>query len=147
MIQSSGSHDFPQPQEMFGLTNWVELVAINSICSYNPRNQFDIMRTPFETPVRSAACGHRIAPSMYNPYIATLQTTAISLKPINWSDLVLRNTIYFFMNQTIVDCVSNHRLWELYNLRYGSPAINSKYITIQGYRFPPQMPSRGKIFR
>ena len=150
---------FPQSQYNFSLTNWVELVIINSL--YRPmivRNQLQMIRKPYVTSIKRAAQAY-INTNLYIPYkIISIshEDKTINLQSINYNDNVLRCTSYVFLiSNDFTKYVGNeqkiaNRLYELYYISFGIQAPNQqsiKYFPISVMRFPSQMPSRGSVFR
>jgi hypothetical protein len=132
------TEDFPTETRQFHLTNYIELIKIESLYQ-SGINQFEIKREPTtNTPIRNIVAQYKIYPSTYTIYKVTEQkSNRFKIIPVAYSEYILRNTIYLMVNNNITATrdkleVRAYDMWQ-------TKALNM--------RFPLVMPSRGKIFR
>ena len=109
---------FPQPPEMLGLTDWVEFLIINSICAYKPSNQYEMLTTPYQTPIKKVLGRFNVKKSNYNLF----RKDNTKLISISYDDLIVRKTTYVLIKNSI-KCKNIPNLNDL------------------------QMPSKNKLFR
>ncbi|HUU40503.1 MAG TPA: hypothetical protein VMW42_06170 [Desulfatiglandales bacterium] len=132
------TEDFPTETRQFYLTNYIELIKIESLYQ-SGINQFEIKREPpTNTPIRNIVAQYKIYPSTYTIYKVTEQrSNRFKIIPVAYSTYILRNTIYLMVNNNISETrdrleIRAYDMWQ-------TKALNM--------RFPLIMPSRGKIFR
>lgn len=141
---------FPTESDTISLTNWVELITVDSICN-NRQNQFNMI--PFkDATLRSIMCKYGVTEKDYAVYWVT-DTLADRFKiwelEFNCDGAYLvKKKIYFFVNKAL-NCQNNlgTRLFELYRSKFGTARMGSVYFPEPLYRIPIQMPSRGLVFR
>ena len=133
---------FPQPPETFSLTNFVEIVKIDSLCNTN-QNHFEMVGVS-ERRIREEVAKFNINQLKYTTYIVNNN----KLEIISFDDQIEKFRTYFFINNKLI-CRKDllDKIIDLYNLRYGTKITGSVYFPKPLIRFPPQMPSRGHIFR
>jgi hypothetical protein len=148
MISTESTESITESTE-FGLTNFVEIIILNSNCANSPRNQFDMMRTPYQTTLRTVLGRFNINKNLHDPFIIEhLSHNNVKLRNINYETIFERRRSYVFILKTINDvCLTPKSLFELLHLRIGSRQISQKYNPEPLWRIPPQMSSREKVFR
>lgn len=142
---------FPQPQENFSLTNYIEIFAVNSICSQGPRNQIDMARYTEPAPrIKEIVSKLNIFESGYVAYqVMQILPDRLKIQQVLFTDQVKRNSIYFFLNRNIT-CgldVLGVKFFDAWQTRSGTTRTGSVYFPEQLARFPLGMPSRFRIFR
>lgn len=142
---------FPQPQENFSLTNYVEIFTINSICTPGPRNQIEMIRYTEPPPLlKSIIAKFNIFETQYVAYrVKEILSGKFKIEQVFFSDEIKRNNIYFFLNRNIT-CgldILDIKFFDAWQTKAGTAKTGSVYFPEQIIRFPLGMPSRYKVFR
>lgn len=128
----------------FSLTNYVEIIIINSILIKNTRNQINLFPFTEETKL-SQLSGQMVSRKNYIPHIGRLIDERIITSTANFDDYVLRKYTYFLINKELN--LDDSKLYNLYSTLCGTSAMGSIYFPQKITKFPLQMPSRHRVFR
>jgi hypothetical protein len=127
---------FPEVAPAFSLTNHIEIIRVDNICSPRP-NQFNMLPYTSNKTLRQLFAPLDISPSNYSLYRIT------SLNPFktvncDFTDYPEQFAIYFAISAIII-CLNDSRLYQIWltNSSYNNTVI----------QFPIQMPSRFATFR
>lgn len=142
---------FPQPQDNFSLTNYVEIFKVENICAQGPRNQMDMIRYTEPPPrLKEIISKFNIFESKYVAYhVMQILSNRFKIEQVFFTDNIMRNTIYFFLNRNItcgLDALGI-KFFDAWQTRSGTARLGTVYFPEPIIRFPLGMPSRYKIFR
>jgi len=131
--------NFPQTQKQFSLTNYVEIIIIESICGKN-RNQYHLI--PYNKITLRKATAQYATPDTHKAYKTTeIKNDQIKTQETSYNEIITKKATYFIINKQIT-CRINQLESILYQLW---TSIDQPKITknrYNAYRRPMILPSR-----
>jgi hypothetical protein len=133
--------DFPIENPNFSLTNWVEIIIINSLCSSSPRNQFDMIRTPDNKRLKEVIFPlFKINSEDYKVFIFNKY-----FKEVGFDVIVEYKKRYFVINNSI-DC-DYDKIFSAVLTNFGPRIFGTAYQNGSTQKALIEMPSRNAVFR
>ena len=133
--------DFPIERENFSLTNWIEIIIINSLCNSSPRNQFDMIRTPDNKRLKEIIFPlFKIKSEDYKVFIYDKY-----FKEVGFNVIIEYKKRYFVINNS-VGC-DYDRIFSAILTNFGPRIFGTAYQNGSVQKALIQMPSRDKVFR